>query len=436
MRGSGPLYPKLRPGPGRSTEQVVANQRARLIGAMVELVAERGYRGVTVRGLSRLAGVSTKAFYDCFRNVEDCFAATHARIVHDTLRRATDPTFASDGRPRSRIRAFFAALSEEPKAGRLVLVDAPAAGPAMVAKTRRASRALERFIVDELMAAAAPLPVQRRIADGAAAAGLHLVRSRLLSGHSQPAARIADDFFDWLLALRGGASLEEGVYAAPGRAVTEPSTELGDDRSFLLAAALRLSLREGYASLTVPAICREAGVPRRSFDQHFDGVTSCFLAAVEFRFADSLAWATHRATSGDSWERAVARTVLYLCADFGSEPGLARLSLVDVLAPGEPALRLRERTITRLARILRQATPADARPEQLAAEASVAAAIKIAASAAADGRAERIGRAAPAVAFVVLAPAAGVGVAERVIASELRGPTRGFGVRKHSTDFS
>lgn len=60
-RASRALYGKLRPGPGRPPSKVAAHQRARIQGATIELVAERGYAEVTLRRLTRLAGVSALA---------------------------------------------------------------------------------------------------------------------------------------------------------------------------------------------------------------------------------------------------------------------------------------------------------------------------------------------------------------------------------------
>lgn len=51
------LYPKLHPGPHPlAPESVASNQRARLYGAMIELVAARGYESSTVAELCALAG--------------------------------------------------------------------------------------------------------------------------------------------------------------------------------------------------------------------------------------------------------------------------------------------------------------------------------------------------------------------------------------------
>jgi hypothetical protein len=51
-RREGALYPKLQPGPHPlAPESVASNQRARLYGAMIELVAARGYEASTVAEL-------------------------------------------------------------------------------------------------------------------------------------------------------------------------------------------------------------------------------------------------------------------------------------------------------------------------------------------------------------------------------------------------
>jgi hypothetical protein len=65
------LFRKLKPGPGHSRAEVVENQRARLGAALIELAVEYGYETITVRGLSRSAGVSTGTFYSHFEKVED-----------------------------------------------------------------------------------------------------------------------------------------------------------------------------------------------------------------------------------------------------------------------------------------------------------------------------------------------------------------------------
>ena len=74
---AGALYRKLSPGPAHPAREVASHQRARICGAMLAAVAERGYAAVTVRELVRLAGVSTHTFYELFGGKEGCLLGTY-----------------------------------------------------------------------------------------------------------------------------------------------------------------------------------------------------------------------------------------------------------------------------------------------------------------------------------------------------------------------
>src|SRR5215813_6570234 len=83
-----PLFQKLKPGPGLPAEQVLADQRRRLQGAMVALIDGLGWDGVRVRSLSRAAGVSTSTFYKHFVNTDECLASTFDSLVAIAMRHA------------------------------------------------------------------------------------------------------------------------------------------------------------------------------------------------------------------------------------------------------------------------------------------------------------------------------------------------------------
>jgi len=72
---------RLPPGPGRPRDEVLANQRERLFGAMVASVSARGYRATTVGDLAEMSGVSSRTFYDLFPDKEACFLATLEAII-------------------------------------------------------------------------------------------------------------------------------------------------------------------------------------------------------------------------------------------------------------------------------------------------------------------------------------------------------------------
>src|SRR6476646_6999307 len=77
-----PLYRKLRPGPnGPGPEMVARHQRARLYGAMVEMVVARGYAATSIKGVCALAGVSRRTFYDLFADRDECMLVAFEQSV-------------------------------------------------------------------------------------------------------------------------------------------------------------------------------------------------------------------------------------------------------------------------------------------------------------------------------------------------------------------
>ena len=135
-----PLFPQLRARKNVPREQVAANQRMRLQGAMVEAVARHGYAATTVHELTALAGVTKKTLYRHFEDKQDCFLATYDLVVRDGVQRisaayrsaeAAGGGAASGGQrdwQAGLCRAFDAFARElalRPKCSRLALVGTP-----------------------------------------------------------------------------------------------------------------------------------------------------------------------------------------------------------------------------------------------------------------------------------------------------------------------
>jgi AcrR family transcriptional regulator len=126
--------------PREGAVQVSEVQRARIMGAMVRVVAERGVGATTVSRVVKHASVSRRTFYELFSGCEDCFLAVFDEAVERASRIASDA--AADtavavasprGMWREQVRAGLGALlgffEEEPALGRLLVVDALGAGP-------------------------------------------------------------------------------------------------------------------------------------------------------------------------------------------------------------------------------------------------------------------------------------------------------------------
>jgi AcrR family transcriptional regulator len=84
-------------------------QRQRILRAMAEVVAERGYAGASVQIVIARAGVSRRTFYRCFQSLEACFLA----LVDMGLECAVDlvsQAFAGEETWQDGVRAALASL--------------------------------------------------------------------------------------------------------------------------------------------------------------------------------------------------------------------------------------------------------------------------------------------------------------------------------------
>jgi len=134
-----------------SREEVVGSQRERMLRAMAEAMAERGYVATPVAEIIRRAGVSRETFYQQFASKQDCFLAGLEQAL-DGLRGAMGTALAGEGEPVERfdrlIGIYLDALASDPATARLFLIEIYAAGPDVA--RRRAE--LQQQFLDGLVA--------------------------------------------------------------------------------------------------------------------------------------------------------------------------------------------------------------------------------------------------------------------------------------------
>jgi AcrR family transcriptional regulator len=129
-----PAAEQLRPGRhGLDREFVIHHQRQRILDAIAQEVAARGYPNVTAADVIARAGVSSKTFYDLFRDKADCFLAAYDSAVATLLdrigavfERMPEPT---PPRTRAVLAAVLERLAEDPALARVCIVEVTAAGP-------------------------------------------------------------------------------------------------------------------------------------------------------------------------------------------------------------------------------------------------------------------------------------------------------------------
>jgi AcrR family transcriptional regulator len=127
-----------RPLPGREAlprEFIIRHQRARIIAALAQETAEKGYRAVTVAHIVKRAGIARNTFYENFSSKEDCFLATQEFAMSTALERVVAAAGEIDYWPqrvRAGLTAFLIYVGEEPALARTCMVESLSAGPASV----------------------------------------------------------------------------------------------------------------------------------------------------------------------------------------------------------------------------------------------------------------------------------------------------------------
>ena len=115
------------------------NQRERIITALVDTVAERGYNATTVAHITKTASVSRRTFYEHFADKEACFLAAYD-MVADHIRASMRAAAESFGDWPQQVRAALATmlrfLAAEPELARLTMIEPVAAGGEIAARHR------------------------------------------------------------------------------------------------------------------------------------------------------------------------------------------------------------------------------------------------------------------------------------------------------------
>jgi AcrR family transcriptional regulator len=379
-------YRKLTPGPGRSATEVAEHQRVRIQGAMVEIVAERGYDAVRVRDLVGLAGVSSRTFYENFESKEDCFLRTYEMVTRGVAQRIiASQTLERDWRARPLLifTALARELESEPEAGRFALIEAHAAGPAALEQVRRAERAFEAMLSESFARAPGGIVVPPLVVEGIVGGVAGVARARLLAGREAELPGLGDELLEWALSYTGTstdalARLDSQPFSSNGELESLPPGSAGGkrallpsgDRAMLLVSVAQLAVAIGYDKLTVTRIRTGAKVSRKSFDAHFGGVEDCFLAALEQKADEALARAAHAQAAGSTWPGGVYRGIAALCDRVAADPFLAMACLSNPFAEDSAGGRSRRRLIEALADRIAADTPLELQSTALGAEAS------------------------------------------------------------------
>ncbi len=185
-------------------EDVLRDQRERLIAAVPGVVAEHGYETTSVADIVKGAAVSRNAFYKNFSDKQECFAAAH-EVGHerllDVLAQPCEAGATIEERVEGSLAAALDALASEPDVARLLFVEAPSAGEEIAL---RYHEWLGRY--GTLLRSAAPdLPPQSIPApevEGVIVGGIaSRVASEVLNGRAAKLRDLTAPFVEYVLAF-------------------------------------------------------------------------------------------------------------------------------------------------------------------------------------------------------------------------------------------
>jgi AcrR family transcriptional regulator len=124
---------------GLPREFIAQNQRERIITALVDTVAERGYNATTVAHITKAASVSRRTFYEHFADKEACFLAAYEMVadhIRDSMQVAADAFEEWPQKVRAALGTMLSFLAGEPELARVCMIEPVAAGGEIAAKHR------------------------------------------------------------------------------------------------------------------------------------------------------------------------------------------------------------------------------------------------------------------------------------------------------------
>lgn len=340
---------RLRPGPGKQRADVERNHRERLYGAMVAVVDESGYEGMSVGAVASRAGVSRSALYEYFSGAPECFLATFETLLEDGLATVSRAYAADDGPWDARLRRAFDTLLEtivgQPAAARLCFLEAYAAGEAGAALRARGSTTLEALMREALDQSPSRAGMPPEVIAAMVGGIRTVVQTRLRRRQEAELPTLAPELMHWLTGYeRPSPPLRRELAGTSG---ASPRFVAATHRDRLFVALATAVYAKGYEKTNVADIVTVAGVSLSTFYEYFDGKEAAFLAACDFGIEQAFAAVRHafERAAPDGWPAQVRAAMRELLAFLASEPEWSYVAMVEIFAAGGRARARRDRTI-------------------------------------------------------------------------------------------
>jgi len=197
---------------GLPREFVVQNQRERIVTALVDVVAERGYNATTVANITKAASVSRRTFYEHFEDKEACFLAAYEMVAEHiaaSMRAAAEAFEDWPQQVRAALATLLRFLAGEPELARLVMIEPVAAGGEIAARHRASMQGLVEILKAGRPEHGSEHPLPEATEEALVGGIVSLVVREVSAGRSEQLEQLLPDLVELTLAPYVGAEQAE-----------------------------------------------------------------------------------------------------------------------------------------------------------------------------------------------------------------------------------
>jgi AcrR family transcriptional regulator len=356
-------------------ERAASPERERIVEALIEIAAERGYAETTIELILDRAGLDRPAFDRHFRGKYDCFLSAWQEMNEGCMREMLEAFNSEESWP-DRLRAVASeiinGLRHDPGRASFA-VEVLSAGDAARARRDMTMRVIASLIdagrnemadpeavphtTAEALAGSAYGQVYAKVVRGQAdelpalvpqlmsAAvmpylGVEAGLAELARGFDPPARYRRDVAKKSSTGKSGGTNVPAEDYPPelarlpPGRHGLPREFVVHNQRERLIAGLAEAIAENGYSGTTIAHITRHAAVSRRTFYEHFSSKDECFVAAYDTVMEELRGRVSAAFEGAEDWPHAVKAGIGAMLEFLAAEPNLARLCMVEALVAG------------------------------------------------------------------------------------------------------
>jgi len=357
--------------PGRTG----SSERERIVAALIEIAAERGYGETTIELVLERAELDRPAFDRHFRGKYDCFLSAWQEVNEEcleTMVRAYESREAWPDRLRAVAYQVIEGLSHDPSRASFG-IEVLAAGDAARARRDMTMRVIASLIDAGRQEMDDPEAVPHTTAEALAGSAYGQIYSRVVRGAVEELPDLVPQLMSAAVMpylgmeaamselsresaapdgyARGVARKRAGKSESPPPADAEgyppelarlPPGRHGLPREFvthnqrerLIAGIAEAIAEHGYSGTTIAHITRAAAVSRRTFYEHFSSKDECFVAAYDTVMKELRERVSAAFEETEDWPHAIKAGIDAMLQFLAAEPNLARLCMVEALVAG------------------------------------------------------------------------------------------------------